>query len=330
MKISIIIPVYNAQDRLRKCIDSVLTQTYTDLELILVNDGSTDASLQICKEYADKDQRIEVVDQTNQGPAVARNTGLELAKGDYIGFVDADDFIENRMYQDMLNYAMEYNTDIVMCNFKVYNSKNHYELIKNKLPYGQPMNQSEIKTFLLQPYYGGFKGIIPSLCNKLYKRDFLNKHHLKIDETRVRAEDYWFNFYAFGLAETAYAIDKAYYHYYNNKGSVMKSLRENQFDLFLKTREELIQNNKTFDFEINHKAFDKEFIENTNEFILFALLQHKNELVNKTLKNREFLKAYQNFEADKWHTQLIKLALQFKQYALAKMVYRVWSKKVRL
>jgi glycosyltransferase involved in cell wall biosynthesis len=330
VKTTIIIPVYNVESNLSECLDSLLAQTYTDYELILVNDGSTDASLQICKHYAAKDRRIKVIDQSNKGPAAARNTGLESAKGDYVGFVDADDFVENRMYQDMVTIAEQLKADVVMCNFKVYSSKNNYELIKNDLPYGELMNSSQIKKYLLQPYYGGHKGIIPSLCNKLYRRSFLNTHNLKIDETRVRAEDYWFNFYALGLAKSVYAIDKSYYHYYNNKGSVMKSFRENQFDLFLKTREELIQNNKTFQFEIDRKAFDKEFVENTNEFILFAILHQKNELVDKTLRNEEFLKAYQNFTSDKWHTRLIKLALGYKQRWIAKLIYKVWSKKVKL
>ena len=109
----------------------------------------------------------------------------------------------------------------------------------------------------------------------------------------------------------------------------MKTLRENQFDLFLKTREELLhQNNKVYQFTIDNKAFGKEFIENSNEFILFAILHHKKGLAQKTLRNKEFLKAYKNFEPDRFHTQLIKLALQLKQFAFAYTVYKVWSKRV--
>jgi glycosyltransferase involved in cell wall biosynthesis len=329
VKISIIIPVYNAEIYLSRCIDSVLDQTYSNFELILINDGSTDSSLELCMEYANIDQRITVINQNNKGPATARNAGLKKAKGAYIGFVDADDFVEKEMYFDMMSIASNRNLDIVVCNFKVYDAEGDYNIIKNNLPYEAELNPAEIKEFFLKPYYGGFKGIIPSLCNKLYKKSFLEEHHLKIDENRVRAEDYWFNFYAFGYAQSAYAVDKAYYHYYNNQGSVMKTLRENQFDLFLKTREELLhQNNKVYQFTIDNKAFGKEFIENSNEFILFAILHHKKGLAQKTLRNKEFLKAYKNFEPDRFHTQLIKLALQLKQFAFAYTVYKVWSKRV--
>ncbi len=118
MKLSIIIPVYNSQKYLHECIDSVLAQTLTDFEIILVDDGSTDNSPAICDQYAQKDPRVVVIHKENGGQADARNKGLDIARGDYIGFVDSDDHIVPNMYEDMYNAAVSNNVSIVGCHMK--------------------------------------------------------------------------------------------------------------------------------------------------------------------------------------------------------------------
>ncbi len=115
-KVSIIVPVYNVEKYLRRCIDSILRQTLTDIEVILVDDGSFDSSGKICEEYARKDSRLRVIHQKNAGVAVARNTGLDIASGDYIAFVDSDDYIEPNMYQSMMQVANQYDCDVVLCD----------------------------------------------------------------------------------------------------------------------------------------------------------------------------------------------------------------------
>lgn len=115
-KISIIVPIYNAENHLEKCIKSILTQTVEDLELILVDDGSKDNSLSICKAYANKDSRIKVIHQKNAGVSAARNHGIEVAEGDFIGFVDSDDWIDAHMYEILLEEAKKTNADVVMCD----------------------------------------------------------------------------------------------------------------------------------------------------------------------------------------------------------------------
>ncbi len=115
-KISVIIPVYNTGDYLSKCLDSVLNQTYKNFECIIVDDGSQDDSLRICQEYAKKDSRITVIHQENKGQSVARNVALDIITGDYIQFIDSDDWIETEMFSTMLAEAEDTNADIVMCN----------------------------------------------------------------------------------------------------------------------------------------------------------------------------------------------------------------------
>lgn len=115
-KISIIIPVYQVEKYIKLCLDSILSQTYSNLEIILIDDGSRDMSGKICDEYAVKDSRIKVIHQDNAGVSVARNKGLDICTGDYITFVDSDDFLEPFMYEKMMEKVTEYNCDVVMCD----------------------------------------------------------------------------------------------------------------------------------------------------------------------------------------------------------------------
>ena len=122
--ISIIVPVYKVEKYIDECIKSIINQTYTNLEIILIDDGSPDNCGKICDEYAKNDKRIKVIHQKNMGQSVARNVGLEYAKGDYIGFVDSDDYIKNNMFEVLHNNLVSYNADISICNIiKVKNNK---------------------------------------------------------------------------------------------------------------------------------------------------------------------------------------------------------------
>lgn len=116
LRISVIVPVYKAEKFIERCVDSILNQTYKNIELILIDDGSPDQSAEICDRYASNNSRVRVIHQKNAGVSVARNVGLDLASGDYIAFVDADDYIEPRMYEKMLEQALEYDCDVVMCD----------------------------------------------------------------------------------------------------------------------------------------------------------------------------------------------------------------------
>lgn len=120
-KVSIIVPIYNVEKYLSKCIESILSQTYKNIEIILVNDGSLDNSAQICDEYAKKDDRIIVIHKANGGVSSARNAGLDIATGKYIGFVDPDDYIENNMYELMVNKIEKYKADIAICGYDYIN-----------------------------------------------------------------------------------------------------------------------------------------------------------------------------------------------------------------
>ena len=126
-KISIIIPMYNAEKYIARCLESVINQSFNDIEIIIVNDGSTDKSLEICRKYAEVDERIVILNKENNGVSVARNQGMNVATGEYVMFVDSDDWIDESMCQDLYKRISECNADICFCNnIKEYGNKSEY------------------------------------------------------------------------------------------------------------------------------------------------------------------------------------------------------------
>ena len=325
MLISIIIPVYNVEKYLKVCIDSILNQTYKDLEIILVNDGSTDNSKKICESYLLKDNRIILIDQLNSGPSKARNKGIEIAKGKYISFVDADDVIKLDYYQNLYNLANKTDVDIIMSEILYYNgiteSKKHSIVPKDSV-----LNKHEIINKILIQFYGGDTTNIASLCNKLYKRELIQKYNLRIDETRVRAEDYWFNFIALLNANSFFATNYAGYIYNTSVfGSIMKSFRENQYQGFLRTRNELLTFNQKLKFEINYKKWDEDFINNANEYILLCIKNNRWDIVNTILKEPTFNNCWKSYIPLSLHIKLLKNTQYKNLYFLSKTIYRIWA-----
>lgn len=163
--ISIIIPVYNVEKYLRQCVDSVLAQTYKNLEIILIDDGSVDSSGKICDEYAVQDRRVKVIHQNNQGVYVSRNVGLQVATGEYIGFVDSDDYIKPDMYQILLEETLKNQVDITMCG-QFLLKPNGVEAVKfpQKTAYIYPDNATWLKDLMTYPF------ATQVLWNKLFKK----------------------------------------------------------------------------------------------------------------------------------------------------------------
>ena len=118
-KISVIVPIYNMENYLKRCVESILNQTYTNLEIILVDDGSTDSSLEICRYFENKDKRVRVYTKENSGLSASRNFGVERATGVYIGFVDSDDYIEAEMYEKLYNLIIDFQAEVAECNLKI-------------------------------------------------------------------------------------------------------------------------------------------------------------------------------------------------------------------
>lgn len=209
--VSIIVPIYNTSFFLRRCINSILSQTYEDLELILINDGSTDNSLNICMEYARKDSRVFIVDKKNEGVDKARHEGVKIANGKYLLFVDSDDWIEPETVMNMINIAERYNCDYVEVGMQRVLDK--HGLIKRK--YVSPVLGLIQQPGLFDNYYISFFGynILPvNIWGKLYRRDSIEKACLKPSGLKM-GEDLYFNLMLFPYLKKIYISDYIGYNY---------------------------------------------------------------------------------------------------------------------
>ena len=154
-KISVIVPIYNSEKFLNKCLDSIVNQTLREIEIILINDGSVDSSYQICERYAEYDKRIILINQENKGVSSARNAGIEKASGEYLGFVDSDDYIEAEMYSKLYNSAKRYDADLVNCD--AIRNKNDFVLVsefEKERVYDKGMIQDLLTTSNTSKFFG--------------------------------------------------------------------------------------------------------------------------------------------------------------------------------
>lgn len=218
-KISVVVPVYNVEKYLKECIDSIINQTLEDIEIICVNDGSTDSSLDILNDYAKKDSRIIVINKSNSGYGHTMNMGLNAATGEYIGIIESDDFADKNMFEDLYKLAKEYDADIVKGDWYNYWSKNKFARKNNRISSAKALkltNSKQDKSLLR---------INPSVWSAIYKKEFLNKYNIRFLETPGASyQDLAFSFKVFALAEKVILTDKAYLYYrQDNMNSSVKS-----------------------------------------------------------------------------------------------------------
>ena len=218
-KISVVVPVYNVEKYLKECIDSIINQTLEDIEIIWVNDGSTDSSLEILNDYAKKDSRIIVINKSNSGYGHTMNMGLNAATGEYVGIIESDDFADKNMFEDLYKLAKEYDADIVKGDWYNYWSKNKFARKNNRISSAKALkltNSKQDKSLLR---------INPSVWSAIYKKEFLNKYNIRFLETPGASyQDLAFSFKIFALAERVILTDKAYLYYrQDNMNSSVKS-----------------------------------------------------------------------------------------------------------
>lgn len=211
-KISIIVPFYNVEKYASKCIESIINQTYKNLEIILVDDGSKDNCGKICDEFAKKDKRIKVIHKTNGGLSDARNAGIKEATGNYIGFVDSDDYIESDMYEYLLNLLEKNNADISICGVGEVYEDFEEESIKTKEDVIIYDNKEALKELLLD------KKIRSHAWDKLYKKELFN--NIFYPKGR-KMEDVGTTYKLFNKANRIVYGEKIKYHYLQRKNSIM-------------------------------------------------------------------------------------------------------------
>lgn len=210
MTISVIVPVYNVEKYIRKCVDSITSQTYEDLEILLINDGSTDSSGDICKELASEDSRIKVIEQTNGGASKARNTGLDIATGEYIGFVDADDYIEKDMYEVMLREAKAQGAGIVSCGHVMEYVSGDKATFFDKDETVMLGREEAFRSMCLKRH------IDISCCTKLFLRSVIAEKRYKVG---IHTEDLQFLYRVMADTKKIVSINKALYHIFCRENS---------------------------------------------------------------------------------------------------------------
>ena len=208
--LSIIVPAFNIESYISRCLENLLNQNYKNIEIIVVNDGSKDKTGEIIDSYAQKDSRIKAIHKKNEGVSIARNTGIDIAKGDYIGFVDGDDTVDEEMFEVLIENAVKYSADISHCGYKmVFPSRTDYYY-----------NTEDI---IIQNNYDGLKDLLkadrvePSLSNKIYKSTLFDDIRLSSDIKYN--EDLLANFYLFRKSIKSVFYDKCMYNYMIRKGS---------------------------------------------------------------------------------------------------------------
>ena len=232
-KVSVIVPVYNVEKYLKRCLDSLINQTLSDIDIICINDGSKDSSLQILEQYAKKDSRIVIYNQENSGVSVARNTGLEHASGEYIGFVDSDDWVDLDFYEKLYNSAKNNNADIAVADFirEHPNKKPKRLKLKEEKIYTTP----EDKFMICKVHREG------CVWNKIYRTEFIHSINLKF-VPKMYYEDRDFTIRSLYFSKKLVTTPNTYYRYFVNPKSIVNKRRNYiQDEHYILVRQQVLQ-----------------------------------------------------------------------------------------
>lgn len=239
-KVSVIVPVYKAEKYLNRCVDSIRNQTLKDIEIILVDDESPDNSPAICDEYAQTDSRIKVIHKKNAGAGMARNSALEIATGEYVGFTDADDFIDCNMFEELYNAAKKYEAELVISGTRFIGgnvfANSGADEEKNCFDKETFFSEDNIKDLLL-----GVVGALPhepedsrygtSIWKNLYKRDVIEENNIRfLSEREIMSEDALFTIDFIHYIKSAVGVPGVYYNYFRNEGSISKSYKKDRLE----------------------------------------------------------------------------------------------------
>lgn len=310
--VSIIVPVYKTEKYLERCVNSLISQTLSDIEIILVDDGSPDQCAALCDEWADRDHRIKVVHKQNGGLSSARNAGLRVATGKYIGFVDSDDDVVVDMYERMYEVANREQVDFVMCDY-IRILENGQNFLKTLDIEGGRYNKETIQKQIFPQLIMGENleyGPLLSVWHCLYRREFLEKHKLIFDEEVRWSEDNIFSSFAGYYADSFYYLKgEGLYHYYQNPGTITTAYRPAAWDVYCVMNRHLHQ----FFDEVEEYAFSRQL---KLHMIFYACnclgqVRMSGESFWKQVKMRKEImqtpclkEAFQNFKFPKWSWKL--------------------------
>ncbi len=273
--ISVVVPVYNIKEYLPECVDSILSQTFSDLEIILVDDGSTDGCAEICDAYAQKDQRIKAVHKANGGLVSARKAGLREARGQYIGYVDGDDWIEPDMYGRMYRRMQEQDVDVVMCG-RYEDTGTARKEVYHGVEEGR-YGKTEMLRFIYPRMVAGeafFEwGIFPGVWDKLFKRECLEPFQLAVDERLMMGEDAACAWPCLLNADSIYVMHECLYHYRQTTSSMVKRVQD-----YGREREQFSLLYRTVNESFKKYAYVYDLREQWRRYVLFLMIPRSDGL----------------------------------------------------
>lgn len=319
-KISVIVPIYKAENYLRKCVDSILNQTYKNLEIILVDDGSPDGSGAICDEYAKKDKRVVVIHKKNAGVSAARNSGLDIAKGDYVAFVDSDDYVDEKMYEALVGAFEKTKADLVICD--------HYSVCGDKI-----LSKSKHETASFYKNNEKDRPILFGACNininapwnKLYKMKLINH---RFDENCSYGEDQKFNLDYITNCSVIHYLNLPLYYYITNHSLLTPKAHANFIErqlMLAKYRLKFLQNNN-FDDEISKQAFYWTLVKP-----LCSGYYHETKIDKKkakqdfdnAMKDELVVEAIENFKPAGVKQKIVYFAVKHRQFLLIRIGLKI-------
>lgn len=276
IKISVIIPVYNVQNYISECIESLINQTFKDIEIILINDGSTDRTGEICRKYSENDNRILLIDKKNEGVSIARNIGLSMAKGEYIAFVDSDDFIDDNMLEIMYDKAIETKADIIRCNARILRGSSKNNILKETEVYSKLLDKVDfIEEIVKKDIVIGNNAMV--VWGNLYKKDVIKLNKLKFKQ--ICLEDYLFNMQYFKHVERYCLISNRLYNYRVLNNSLSRTFNVNIFNdlLFVENERQIFFKELNILDKENEILASKWFLKYI-ENIIYIINLYKNKL----------------------------------------------------
>ncbi|WP_244951518.1 glycosyltransferase family 2 protein [Sutcliffiella horikoshii] len=311
-------PVYNAESYLTYCVESLVKQTLKECEFIFIDDGSTDESLEILKWFLNTDERIVLFKQpNNEGVSSARNLGIEHANGEYIGFVDADDYVQKDMYEKLYKVAKNANVDIVVSNIE-YEVNGKSKVSEMQFPTNKVLENEIIENEIL-PYFL-LKDDLNSVCNKLFKREIIKKNKFRFNTELTLGEDGLFSLECFSQSRSCYFLNYTGYHYREVNGSATRNIlkkdyfknalelykQEVSMDIYQKCDFVILEKMKTTRFINSVISYIHIYFTPNNDVSFFNRYMYvKSMISNKQVKQALPVYLQYNKEKFNWYDRLI-------------------------
>jgi glycosyltransferase involved in cell wall biosynthesis len=294
--ISIVVPIYNVAQYLPSCLNTILNQTFKNFELILVNDGSTDESGEICDKFSQQDNRINVIHKDNNGVSAARNTGIEQSKGKYLAFVDPDDHLEASMYEKLYQKAEATGAEIVVCPIRTINQINNtVSTSAIWTGYENILNKQDINNHIIPSIINNKPISLASSVNKLYKRELFDAFNIRFEEKKSHSEDMRLNYKLIQRIDSLAYIEEPLYKYFIRKrDSLTQVFRPNLLEYVRDNKRLLLELCKSYNLEKYSLNVKNHFTHVTLSYLNEVVLSHldnkkKKRILSEIINDEEFI-----------------------------------------